>query len=198
MFYFLSTATINTFMAVNGKQKGNSFERSVADFLTKLYGEKFLRVPSSGAFIGGKNIVRKDVLSESQIRNFKGDIIPGESFPRLNLECKSYADFPFHQLFSGKVKILDTWISQCVSVEDQGDLSMLVMKFNRKGQYVAVRAEMVGLQCKNHLVYDSPTLGSWVIMEHGQFWELNADAVKNLCGKVIPDIYIRRKTRTEE
>jgi len=168
-------------MAVNGKQKGNSFERNVANFLTDLYGEQFLRVPSSGALIGGKNVVRKNTLSEAQIRNFKGDIIPGDSFPKLNLECKSYADFPFHQLFSGQVKILDTWISQCVAVEDPGDLSMLIMKFNRKGQFVAVKFSTPGLRVINNFVYASDQHDVWIIMEHEQFWKLNADTVKNLC-----------------
>lgn len=167
-------------MAVNGKQKGNSFERSVANFLTELYSEQFLRVPSSGAFIGGKNITRKDSLSEAQIRNCKGDIIPGESFPRLNIEAKSYADFPFHQLFTGKVKLLDTWIEQCVSVEDPGDLSLVIMKFNRKGQFVAIRYTTPGLTVENHLVYDSESHGSWIIMEHSAFWRLNSEVIKNL------------------
>jgi hypothetical protein len=87
------------------KAKGNSFERRVADFLTDLYGEKFIRAPGSGAYVGGKNTHRKELLHEGQIRNFKGDIVPGQSFSKLNAECKSYKDFPFHQLYTGNTKI---------------------------------------------------------------------------------------------
>jgi hypothetical protein len=105
-------------MTSPSKIKGNSFERQTADFLTSLYGEKFIRVPGSGAYICGKNTQRKQFLHEGQIRNFKGDIVPGESFPKFNAECKSYKDFPFHQLFSGSVKILEAWIDQCMDVAD--------------------------------------------------------------------------------
>lgn len=171
-------------MAVNGKQKGNSYERQVASFLSDLYGENFMRVPNSGAYVGGSNAIRKQMMSEAQIRSFKSDIIPGESFPRMNVEAKSYADFPFHQLFTGKVKILDTWIAQALTAEDEGDFTILTMKFNRKGQFVAVRYTTPGLRVENNLIYDSEEHGPWVIMEHSKFWALNSDTVKNLCGPV--------------
>ena len=35
---------------LKSKTKGKSWERDVANFLTKLYDESFLRVPNSGAF----------------------------------------------------------------------------------------------------------------------------------------------------
>ena len=97
------------------KAKGNSFEREVADFLTQLYHEKFIRVPGSGAYIGGKNTHRKQLLHEGQVRSFKGDIVPGESFPRLNAECKSYKDFPFHQLVT-RCQQLEEWLDQLMAL----------------------------------------------------------------------------------
>ena len=39
------------------KNKGKSYELDVANFLTELYDESFTRVPYSGAFVGGQNIV---------------------------------------------------------------------------------------------------------------------------------------------
>ena len=165
------------------KTKGNSFERQTADFLTALYGEKFIRAPGSGAYVGGKNIFRKDSLHESQIRNFKSDIVPGESFPKLNAECKSYKDFPFHQLFTGNVKILESWIDQCMTAADNGDFNIILMKFNRKGTYVAVEMTeaTAALQLVRHINYGSVKHGHWIIMDHDTFWELNADMVKTLC-----------------
>jgi hypothetical protein len=167
------------------KQKGNSFERQIADFLTALYGEKFIRAPGSGAYVGGKNTKRKEMLHEGQIRSFKGDIVPGESFHRLNAECKSYKDFPFHQLFSGQVRILDSWIEQCLDVADPGDFNIIFMKFNRKGTYVAVQAQpnTTNLMFTRHFNYASGLNGHWMIMDHELFWELNADMVKSLCRK---------------
>ena len=165
------------------KAKGNSFERVIADFLTNLYGERFMRAPGSGAYIGGRNAQRKQFLHEGQIRTFKGDIIPGESFPRMNAECKSYRDFPFHQLFLGPVKILDTWIDQCTAVSDPGDFNVLFMKFNRKGTYVAVQAQPnhSPLIYTRHFNYTSGLQGHWFIMDHDLFWELNAHTVRQLC-----------------
>lgn len=165
------------------KAKGNSFERHIADFLTKVYGEKFIRAPGSGAYVGGKNTHRKQLLHEGQIRNFKGDIVPGQSFPRLNAECKSYKEFPFHQLFSGTVNLMESWIDQCMDVADQGDFNIVFMKFNRKGTYVAVQAQPnhTTLIFTRHFNYASKQHGHWFIMDHDLFWELNADAVKALC-----------------
>jgi len=165
------------------KAKGNSWERKVADHLTALYGEKFLRVPGSGAYIGGMNVHRKETLHEAQVRSFKGDIVPGESFPRLNAECKSYKDFPFHQLFQGSCKILDEWISQCMDVADEGDFNIIFMKFNRKGMYVAVQAQpnTSPLFFTRNFNYGSAHHGHWFIMDYDLFWELNADKVRDLC-----------------
>jgi Holliday junction resolvase len=71
------------------KAKGSNWERDVAVYLSNLYGESFIRAPGSGAYIGGSNTHRKEYLDEGQIRTFKGDIVPGKSFARLNIECKS-------------------------------------------------------------------------------------------------------------
>ena len=98
------------------KKKGSSFEREVANFLTEIYQESFIRAPGSGAYVGGKNQSRKEFLHEGQVRSFKGDIVPGQSFPRFNAECKSYSDFPFHLVLSGDCKVLNTWIEQMLAV----------------------------------------------------------------------------------
>ena len=169
-------------MTSASKIKGNSFERRVADFLTDLYGEKFIRAPGSGAYVGGKNTHRKQSLHEAQIRNFKGDIVPGQSFPRLNAECKSYKDFPFHQLYSGNIKILDSWLSQLMDVSDQGDYNILFMKFNRKGEFVVTQqSTTITNKNQNYSHYNSSEHGCWLIQDFDSFWQLNKEIVKTLC-----------------
>ena len=165
------------------KSKGNSFERQIAQFLTELYGETFIRAPGSGAYVGGSNNKRKEFLHEGQIRSFKGDIVPGQSFPKLNAECKSYKDFPFHQLYQGSVKILESWIQQCIDAADDGDFNIIFMKFNRKGTYVAVQAQPnhTNLLFTRHFNYGSGLNGHWYIMDLELFFELNSDTVKKLC-----------------
>lgn len=162
------------------KAKGSSWERDVANHLSELYGETFIRAPGSGAYVGGTNSVRKEVLHEGQIRAFKGDIVPGESFPHFNAECKSYQEFPFHQLWSGYCRQIDEWLAQLLDVEDPGDFNILIIKITRKGKYVAVESKH-NFSSDNFSLYTSHELGSWHIFEYDHFWQEHADTVKTLC-----------------
>jgi len=162
------------------KNKGSGFEREVAKFLSELYSESFIRAPGSGAYTGGSNSHRKQVLHEGQIRSFKGDIIPGESFTHFNAECKFYADFQFHQLFD-ESRQLETWLSQLMTASDPGDMNILFMKFNRRGRYVAVQATLPWNTDCNHVIYNSVTgHGGWMIYNFETFFKLNSDQVKTL------------------
>lgn len=165
------------------KNKGSGFEREVAKFLSQQYGESFIRAPGSGAYTGGSNSHRKQILHEGQIRSFKGDIIPGESFVRFNAECKFYADFQFHQLFD-ESRQLESWISQLLQASDPDDMNILFMKFNRRGRFVAVQAiHPWNTQC-NYSVYNSVSgQGQWMIYNFEKFFELNSDQVKLLSEK---------------
>ena len=53
------------------KVKGKSFENSKAKFLTEIFGEKFIRVPTSGAFLGGQNYDRRFLCLQGQVMAFK-------------------------------------------------------------------------------------------------------------------------------
>lgn len=166
------------------KAKGSGYEREVAKFLSTLYGETFIRAPGSGAYVGGKNQGRKEFLHEGQIRSFKGDIVPGQSFSKMNAECKFYSDFPWHLLLTGECKQLDSWLDQLLDVEDPNDLNILFMKFNRKGQYIAVQGKLTW-KADNCLFYSSEKYGDWVIMEHSSFFNNNAELVKQYSGTSI-------------
>jgi hypothetical protein len=159
------------------KNKGSSFERDVAKYLSDLYGESFIRAPGSGAYIGGKNQSRTQVLHEGQIRSFKGDIVPGQSFPKFNAECKSYADFPFHQVLSGHCKVLDSWIEQMMDVAEEDDLNILFMKFNRKGKFIVLQSKYTWIT-DQFMYYTSTGFGDWVIIEFEHFFKHNKDLLK--------------------
>lgn len=162
------------------KQKGNSFEREVATFLSNLYNESFIRAPGSGAYVGGKNQVRTQILHEGQIRSFKGDIVPGQSFSKMNAECKSYADFPFHLVLSGDCKVLEAWIDQMMSVSESNDLNILFMKFNRKGKFVCVQSNLTWVT-DHFLYFSSKKHKDWLILEWDNFFRLNKDLLKAYC-----------------
>lgn len=159
------------------KQKGSGFEREIAKFLTETYGESFIRAPGSGAYVGGKNQVRKEILHEGQIRSFKGDVVPGQSFKKMNIECKFYADFPFHLILTGECKVLDGWLDQLMDVADPDDINILFMKFNRKGRYVCVQSKLTWVS-DNFIYYTSKEFGDWTIFEFDSFFKFNTDILK--------------------
>jgi len=159
------------------KQKGSSFEREVAQYLSKIYGESFIRAPGSGAYVGGKNQKRTEFLHEGQIRSFKGDIVPGQSFKMFNAECKSYADFPFHLVLAGDCKQLNSWLDQLMAVAETDDVNILFMKFNRKGKFVCVQSKLTWVT-DQFLYYTSEKYGDWLMIEFDHFWNHNKDLFK--------------------
>lgn len=161
-------------MPSKSKTKGNSWELDVAKFLTETYGETFIRIPSSGAFVGGKNASRKSVLGEAQLQSKKGDIHPPQSWKYWNIECKNYADFPFHQLWYTDVKILDAWIQQQKDVEDKGDLNLILIKITRKEKWVVFPDDL------SFLFSRAIHYKGWIFAHWDDFWskEQNRNLVK--------------------
>jgi|AntAceMinimDraft_11_1070367.scaffolds.fasta_scaffold12013_3 hypothetical protein len=151
-------------MPSKSKAKGNAWELEVAKFLSEKYNESFLRVPSSGAFVGGKNSFRKTTIDQAQLQSKKGDIHPPAPWTHFNIECKSYADFPFHQLWTQDVKILDAWIQQQKEVEDEGDLNLILIKISRKDKWVVYPAEL------NFSVDRFLTYKAWIFTSWDDFW----------------------------
>ena len=165
------------------KAKGSGWERDVAKYLSELYEESFIRAPGSGAYIGGLNTFRKQYLDEEKIRTFKGDIVPGESFPKLNVECKNYADFPFNLLYSNECKVIDTWLDQLLAPADEKDINILAMKFNRKGKYVVYETKHKKINPgSNYTTYNNKSKehGPWCIVDFDTFWQLNKTVIKTL------------------
>jgi hypothetical protein len=162
------------------KRKGNSWELQVAKFLSVQHDASFIRAPHSGAYIGGSNSHRKALLDDSQVKSFKGDIVPPASWVRFNAEAKSYADFPFHQLFQGPVLILEKWLGQLLEVANDHDFNILIMKFNRKGSFIAVQPTPRLSNNSNHLIYNSPSYGTWIIQDFESFWVNNKTHIHEL------------------
>lgn len=164
-------------MTSRQKAKGNSFERSLATYLSELYNDRFVRVPNSGAFIGGSNVHRKQLLSENQVKSFKGDIIPPDSWSSFNAESKSYADFPFHLVLAGDCKQLEGWLDQLMEVADPGDLNILFIKVTRKGKYIVVESKYTW-KSDHFMYYTSKKHNDWVIFEFEHFFKNNKDLLK--------------------
>ena len=166
-------------MPSKSKTKGNSFEREVSTFLSTTYNESFIRVPTSGAFVGGKNSFRKAGLGDNQLQSKKGDIHPPDAWKNWNVECKSYAEFPFHLLIEGNAKMLDTWIAQTLEAGDTHDLNLIFIKINRKGKWVVYQNELFSVD--TFVQYKGWFFTSW-----DDFWgkQTNIDLVKTLATDV--------------
>jgi len=162
------------------KIKGSGFELKIAKDLSTLYSASFVRCTSSGAYIGGANIFRKDKLSTNQTKSFKGDIVPPDDWKFFNAECKFYADFRFHLLLTGEQKVLDGWIEQSKTVADKSDVNIVFMKFNRIGMYVAVESHPLW-KFDNQCVYNSAKHGVWHVVSYDEFFKNNSAQLRQLC-----------------
>lgn len=163
------------------KNKGSGYERELCKFLGELFEGSFIRSANSGAYIGGTNAFRKKHLSEGQVKNLKGDIVPPDFMSKLVLEAKFYAEFRFHQLLQpGPMVQLDEWIGQCLDAIDEGDLWMICFKINLRGAYVAIPEQFANdFVFGNHCLYTGEH-GTFRVTDLKQFFTDNREAVLRL------------------
>lgn len=120
---------------MNSKDKGNSFERKMANLLSERFKEAtgleqaFRRNIDSGSFFGGSNQRR------TQTHNVEnavfGDINCPSNF-KFTLECKHYKEAPsFKAIMKQDVKAWDLWISQAQQdAKNAGKSMALIIKYN--------------------------------------------------------------------
>lgn len=120
---------------VNGKGKGNTFERKVANTLSERFKnylgiEKgFRRNADSGSFFGGKNMKR--IVEHDSDNSFFGDLICPKSFA-FTVECKHYKTAPtFTAITSGEIKQWDEWLGQATTdAKNANKKAILIVKYN--------------------------------------------------------------------
>jgi len=146
-------------MPSKSKTKGASGERELCGILSEIFGGSFVRVPSSGAQVGGTNAHRLEKYSDTQGRAFRGDVIPPDNLPNLYIETKSYKAFLFHQLLQpAGCSILNTWIKQAYEGKIATDLLFICYKISRIGWYVAMPEDAChGYVFDNYCTYLSPS-----------------------------------------
>ena len=127
------------------KTKGNSFELKVSKLLSeKLAPLKFIRVPGSGARVGGVNYAKfGGLFSADTIGLFVGDVVASNETEvglkcKVSIECKSYADVDsFSLLMSGSSKIFE-WMKEAeIDAWKTGKVPVLIFKWNRTAIYAA-------------------------------------------------------------
>ncbi len=136
-------------MAVNGKQKGNSFERKIANQLSNVFESitgvehGFRRNPDSGSFFGGSNVARTETYDTDYA--IYGDLICPRNF-RFSVECKHYKTAPpLDAVMKQKVKQWDDWLGQAEQDAKVAQKEMLlIVKYNRTETMAFVDHELYG------------------------------------------------------
>ena len=121
---------------VNGKQKGNSFERDIANQLSSRFHaftgieKSFRRNPDSGSFFGGTNVDRTEIYDTDYA--LYGDLICPRTF-KYSVECKHYKSAPpLNAIMKQKVTQWDDWIKQALQDANVSQKEMLlIIKYNR-------------------------------------------------------------------
>ena len=128
---------------MKSKQKGNTFERKIANKLSERFASHlgipngFRRNPDSGSFFGGKNVAR--VATHSSNHAALSDIICPDDFNFL-IECKHYKSAPsFKALLKMSIEQWDQWIAQLEqNVKVVNKQPMLVIKYNNSDMFALV------------------------------------------------------------
>ena len=166
------------------KNKGNAGERELCRLFEGVFGGSFQRVFTSGAFTGGKNAYRRGILSNTQLKASKGDIITPDHLPHLVLESKFYAEFAYHQFLSGEpIALLDGWIEQTLDAVDEGDLWMLAFRANRRPWAACFDASLKDkFALKGHIHYTSKDGKDYIVTNLEQFINDNKTIIEQLSG----------------
>lgn len=132
---------------VNGKNKGNSFERKIANALSKRFEEftgkpkSFIRNSDSGSFFGGSNVAR----TETHNTEFAvyGDLVCPRAF-NFSVECKHYKSAPgFQSIISHHVAQWDAWLIQATQdAKAAGKAMSLVVKYNNVEEIVFLESKI--------------------------------------------------------
>lgn len=132
---------------VNGKSKGNTFERKIANLLSARFEtytgleKSFRRNSDSGSYFGGMNAhrVEKHDLDHAVF----GDLMCPRNF-NFSIECKHYKSAPsFQSIINKLVPQWDTWIKQVEQdSESANKLPLLIIKYNNVPEFVFVKNKL--------------------------------------------------------
>jgi Holliday junction resolvase len=115
---------------VNGRQKGASFERKVAKFVSDWWGIDAHRTPQSGG------------LRWSKDARVTGDIVaPADSNFPFSIECKKHEGWTLENLLKGTGEITDWWKQAHADAQKVDKLPLLIFSKNRSPVYFMLPVE---------------------------------------------------------
>lgn len=157
-------------MAINSKNKGSNWERALCKILKERFpGRDFSRVPTSGAFFGKTNKEKRSLAEDNVKEVLSGDIICPSDF-RFSVECKSYAEISFWDLFNDSSD-LHSWMKQCSEdAEFTNKIPLLVVKINNHKPFIGTTMELTNYVFKHNDFYFQ-TLESFLNLKETVFFE---------------------------
>ncbi len=164
-------------MPTRQQTKGRNWERLVASQLSEIFGLSFHRTFGSGAYTGGKNVLRVDTLSKEQNLFVCGDIVVPIELQNIVIECKSYKDFSFSSLFTSNAQ-LDDWIEQVTTIPK---IWFIIFKITHKGMFIVFdKKYQSNFKKKNSwMIYKN----SNIICSFDDFFKENKDVLLTLTPK---------------
>ena len=163
---------------VNGKQKGNSFERKIANLLSDRFKnftgieQSFRRNPDSGSFFGGQNQSRTETY-DTEYAIF-GDLICPKNF-NFSIECKNYKTPPsFGAIMKQDCKQLDAWIAQAEQdATNAKKIMALIVKYNNVQEFVVIKGLFGALKpVVNYKEYQLVTLDDFLSQDDERFFNM--------------------------
>lgn len=146
---------------MNSKNKGNTFERKIANLLSKTFEhvlneEKgFRRNADSGSYFGGSNSQR--TRTHNLDYAVFGDIICPKDF-KYTIECKHYKTAPsFQSILNSDVPQWDKWIKQAESDSNSsGKSPLIIVKYNNVVDFVMIKDKQIiqeSFTYKHYFIY---------------------------------------------
>lgn len=163
---------------INGKKKGNSQERKIANILSERFEIKtgltnsFRRNVDSGSFFGGSNMSRTDTHDLSKATF--GDIVCPNNF-KYSVESKFYAKAPgLSGLLKQDIKEWDGWIDQAKQDSVNANKEMaLIIKYNNVEEFVILEKLPKDLENSSKLKYKNyfiVTLKDFLSIQDNEFF----------------------------
>lgn len=160
---------------MNSKNKGNAFERKIANLLSERFAERtgiaksFRRSVDSGSFFGGKNQARTQTHAVDKATF--GDIIcpPGFAY---SVECKHYKECPsLANVMQQNVRDWDSWISQAEQdSKNSGKAMAIIVKYNRMDEMVILSRPVPGAISLPYKQYALVWLRDFLAMDDDTFF----------------------------
>lgn len=172
-------------MAVNGKSKGNGFERKIANILSQRFEPllqiktSFRRNPDSGSYFGGHNVQR--IESYDLDYAVFGDLICPRSF-LFSIECKHYKSPPsYKSVMNHSVSQWDLWLKQATqdAVSSKKQMS-LIIKYNNVEEMVFLIEPLANTYHSRYQNYYIHTLVDWLKQPDPYFFNLEQVKTKPL------------------